>query len=73
MDEPIKNIDSSLLEAAALPSNLGEAIAAFNASEFAKEVFGSLHGRYLDAKRQEWAEYQGKVHNWEITKYFNLY
>lgn len=73
IDEPIKNIDSSLLEAAALPSNLGEAIATFNASEFAREVFGSLHGRYLDAKQQEWAEYQGKVHNWEITKYFNLY
>ncbi len=72
-DELMDAADASVREEAGLPTNLGEAITAFKDSEFAKGVLGDLHGRYLEAKCREWDEYQGKVHSWEITKYFNLY
>ncbi len=57
-----------------LPWTLGEAIAAFERSEFIKRVLGpELHGSYAEYKRAEWQEYNTVVSEWELSKYLRLW
>jgi glutamine synthetase len=57
-----------------LPWNLGEAVTAFEDSEFAQQVLGSeLHASYAGLKREEWQEYNTVVSTWEQDKYLRLW
>ena len=57
-----------------LPWTLGDAIAAFECSEFIKEVLGAeLHASYAEYKRAEWQEYNTVVTEWEQAKYLKLW
>jgi len=57
-----------------LPWNLGEAVTAFEDSEFAQQVLGSeLHASYARLKREEWQEYNTVVSTWEQDKYLRLW
>jgi len=57
-----------------LPWTLGDAIAAFERSEFIKEVLGAeLHASYAEYKRAEWQEYNTVVTEWEQAKYLRLW
>ena len=52
-----------------LPWTLGEAIDAFEESEFVPEVLGAeLHASYAELKRAEWQEYNTVVSEWEQTQ-----
>jgi len=57
-----------------LPWTLGEAIDAFERSDFIRQVLGEeLHASYAEYKRAEWQEYNTVVTEWEQTKYLRLW
>ena len=57
-----------------LPWTLGEAVTAFENSEFVQKVLGSeLHAAYARLKRDEWQEYNTVVSQWELTRYLRLW
>jgi glutamine synthetase len=57
-----------------LPWTLGEAITAFERSEFLSDVLGpDLHASYAEYKRAEWQEYNTVVTEWEQAKYLKLW
>lgn len=57
-----------------LPLTLGEAVDAFEASDFVRGVLGAeLHASYAAAKRAEWLEYNTVVSEWERAKYLRLW
>jgi glutamine synthetase len=57
-----------------LPWTLGEAVAAFEESEFVQKVLGSeLHACYVKLKREEWQEYNTVVSEWELNRYLRLW
>lgn len=62
-----KNIES-------LPRHLGEAIEAFENSEFMVDVLGKhSFNQYLQAKKKEWQEYSRSISDWEIKNYLDKY
>ena len=65
-----KSTDPQTSTLTPLPTNLGEAITAFERSEFAHKVLGEHVFSYLlRAKKEEWSEYQKMVSQWEIERY----
>ncbi len=57
-----------------LPMTLGEAIHAYEADGFVKEVLGeSIYNKFLDAKRAEWKDFRTCVTQWEIKRYLDLF
>jgi glutamine synthetase len=57
-----------------LPWTLGEAIAAFEDSEFVAKVLGpELHASYAQLRRAEWEEYNTVVGDWEQARYLRLW
>jgi glutamine synthetase len=57
-----------------LPWTLGEAVAAFEQSEFVCKVLGTeLHATYAQLKREEWQEYNTVVGAWEQSRYLRLW
>ena len=53
-----------------MPQTLGEAIEAFEGDEFLKGVLGNhIYTKYLEAKKEEWAEFRAQVTDWEIEEY----
>ena len=57
-----------------LPKTLYDAISEFKYSDFAKMAVGEhVHGKYIEAKREEWNEYSTRVSQWEIDKYLGKY
>ena len=57
-----------------LPMTLGEAIRAYEADDFVKDVLGeSIYNKFLDAKRAEWKDFRTCVTQWEIGRYLNLF
>ncbi|MBN3489963.1 type I glutamate--ammonia ligase [Acholeplasma equirhinis] len=57
-----------------LPANLKEAIDAFQASDFMKDVIGShLAEKMITAKNKEWDSYRIYVSPWELKEYLKKY
>jgi len=57
-----------------LPWTLGEAITAFEESDFVQKVLGTeLHASYAELKRAEWQEYNTVVGEWEQARYLRLW
>lgn len=55
-----------------LPSNLKEAIDAFEKSEFIKNVLGEhTTKKYIEAKRAEWGQYSVQISQWELNQYLH--
>ena len=53
-----------------LPSNLKEAMMAFEKSKLMKEILGEdLFNKTIEAKKIEWNEFATFVTDWEIQKY----
>lgn len=53
-----------------LPETLGEAVENFEESALMKEVLGDhIHSYLVQAKREEWEEYQSFVSQWERDRY----
>lgn len=52
-----------------LPSNLGEAVELFAASDLMKETLGAhIHSYLVESKRAEWVSYLQHVSGWEIDR-----
>ncbi|WP_035382553.1 type III glutamate--ammonia ligase [Ferriphaselus sp. R-1] len=57
-----------------LPRTLGEAVEAFEADPFSKQVFGELmFGSFVNFKRQEWTDYHNHVSEWELQRYLKFF
>ncbi len=57
-----------------LPGNLSEAIVALEKDAVIKDALGAhIYAHFLDAKKQEWAEYIAQVHDWELERYLGAY
>jgi len=57
-----------------LPGDLSEAVRAFEKDRFLQAALGPyIAGHMIRAKRQEWQEYIGQVHPWELDRYLAYY
>ncbi len=57
-----------------LPSNLSEAIDAFDRSELAREVLGpTMHDSYSRYKHDEWARFHQHITEWELGEYLRFF
>jgi glutamine synthetase len=53
-----------------LPANLAEALDNFEKDAVMRDAVGEhIFEQFLEAKRQEWADYISQVHPWEIDRY----
>lgn len=53
-----------------IPGTLIEAIYELEKDEFIQEVLGKhVSSKYIEAKKEEWANYRAQVTNWEIAQY----
>ena len=58
---------------AVLPESLGEAVELFAESELMRDVLGEhIHSFLVEAKREEWNEYQRHVSTWELDRYLGV-
>ncbi len=56
-----------------LPNSLGEAIAAFGQSEFARGVLGGhIVDSLLANKQQEWVDYRSQITQFELDSYLSV-
>jgi glutamine synthetase len=70
----ISEKDLAAMGTCRLPRTLGEAVAAFEESEFLQKVLGSeLHASYAELKKAEWQEYNTVVGEWEKARYLRLW
>jgi len=57
-----------------LPSNLGEAVEAFEEDEVIKSAMGDhVAEKFVEAKSQEFGEYIVEVSDWEIDRYLEKF
>ena len=57
-----------------LPTNLSEALDAFEVDEVVRGALGEIYAEnYLQVKRAEWKRYHDSVSGWEIENYLGLY
>jgi glutamine synthetase len=57
-----------------LPRNLEEAVDAFEADEFSREVLGeSMFKAFADYKRKEWTDYHNHIADWEKARYLKFF
>ena len=57
-----------------LPSDLSEAVRAFQKDKFVQNALGSrISDHIIQAKRSEWQEYISQVHPWELDRYLASY
>ncbi len=57
-----------------LPSDLSEAVRAFQKDKFLQGALGPhISAHIIQAKRSEWQEYIGQVHPWELDRYLASY
>ena len=62
------------LQLKTLPSSLNEALDALENDELIASALGPhVYGRFMEAKRQEWAEYRLCVTQWELERYLRVY
>ncbi len=53
-----------------LPETLGEALEAFEGSDFVKKLLGPhIYTKYLEAKASEWKKFRAEVTDWEVEEY----
>jgi len=58
----------------AIPGTLIEAVYELEKDEFIQGVLGRhVSGKYIRAKKEEWAEYRSQVTDWEIDRYLNRF
>jgi glutamine synthetase len=59
---------------ALMPKTLGDAVEAFDNSEFMKEVLGDqIFTKYSEAKHAEWRNFRAIVTDWEVGEYLYKY
>ena len=57
-----------------LPGSLEEALKVMSQDELVKDALGShIYSRYMEAKKQECAEYRLQVHQWEVDRYLTMF
>lgn len=73
IDQNIFEMDEEAREKAgieSLPGTLREALRELRNDPLLQEALGPhIYERFVDAKRQEWNNYRGMVHQWEIDEY----
>jgi len=66
--------EKSRLKISQLPANLSEALDNLEKDKVVQAALGDhVYNHYLEAKRQEWADYISRVHAWETEHYLTTY
>ncbi len=66
--------ERSRLRVESLPTDLSEAVRAFQKDKFLQNALGSrISEHIIQAERTEWQEYIGQVHPWELDRYLASY
>ncbi len=77
VEESLYALDDSarlLRRVGALPATLGEALDALRADDLIRAALGELIAEwFVDAKSQEWLDYQRQVHAWELNRYLPMF
>ena len=74
MTPPAEVSDNNESGLETLPLTLGEALRAYQADPFVKEILGdSIYNKILEAKNKEWKDFRTCVTQWEVGKYLNLF
>lgn len=74
VEEDLFQIDPRLQALPTLPRSLGEALEALRADEVIQAALGPhITERFLEAKQQEWDEYQLHVSQWELQRYLSVF
>jgi glutamine synthetase len=62
------------LKISQLPANLSEALDNLEKDKIIQTALGDhIYTQYVEAKRQEWADYISQVHPWETERYLTTY
>ena len=62
------------LSLGSLPANLGQAIEAYRRDSFIRDVLGdTIYDKLMEAKTEEWNQYQTQVTPWEVQTYLYKY
>lgn len=73
-EEDLYQVDGSRTGLGVLPGSLGEAIDALKKDEVIQTALGQhVYERYVEAKTQEWSEYNLYVTQWELKRYIKTY
>src|SRR5437879_944399 len=57
-----------------LPRDLHEALDMLEKDDVVRDALGShIYERFVEAKREEWQEYIGRVSEWEVERYLAQY
>jgi glutamine synthetase len=73
-EEDLYHMDSVRAGLETLPSDLGDAIDALQADEVIQDALGQhIYERFIEAKTQEWSDYQRYVTQWELDRYLKTY
>lgn len=73
-EEDLYQVDGSRTGLGVLPGSLGEAIDALKKDEVIQTALGQhVYERYVEAKTQEWNEYNLYVTQWELKRYIKTY
>ncbi len=74
VEEDLFRVDSARLGLERLPTSLGDALAALQRDEIIQAALGQhVYERYVEAKSQEWDEYQLYVTQWELERYLRVF
>lgn len=73
-EEDLYHVDPHQRNLETIPESLGEALVALAQDEVIREALGPhVFERFVEAKTQEWHEYQRYVTQWELDRYLPLY
>jgi len=73
-EEDLYQVDASRSGLDVLPRNLGDAIEELRRNEVIQNALGHhVYERYVEAKQQEWNEYNLYVTRWELDRYLTVY
>lgn len=74
LEEDLYHIDPQSRALTTLPASLGEALGALQRDDVIQDALGPhIFERFVEAKQQEWSDYQLHVSQWELDRYLPIY
>ncbi len=73
-EEDLYHVDNVRAGLETLPGDLGDAIDALKRDDVIQDALGQhVYERFIEAKTQEWNDYQRYVTQWELDRYLKVY
>jgi glutamine synthetase len=73
-EEDLYHVDPRQRNLETIPGSLGDALVELSRDDVVRDALGPhVYERFLEAKTQEWQEYQRYVTHWELERYLPIY